>query len=185
MLNVSQSSTGEEVDGNEETVALEKDEEVSVPILKSTSPDEVVTDEEVFDQSKDTIDTPVEDEHNCDLPRSDSAATVALDIDMDRQSVSSSADDVEPEFVNLVSPDKPNTLLENTIPLNENTEDETEGAPECSPVIDSPHNVFEEKLVEDTKPTKGKGKWFYFIYFFVEINVLLISFTRKGIFCAD
>ena len=153
-----QSITGEEVDGNEETVALEKDGEVSVPILKSTSPDEVVTDEEVFDQSKDTIDAPEEDEHNCDLPRSDSAATVALDIDMDRQSVSSSADDVEPEFVNLVSPDKPNTLLENTIPLNENTEDETEGAPECSPVIDSPHNVFEEKLVEDTKPTKGKDE---------------------------
>lgn len=72
-----------------------------------TSLDEAVTDEEVSEEPEN--ETPAaEDEDLCDVPRSDSAATVALDID-DRQNL-----DPEPEFVNLVSPEKPYTLSEDT-----------------------------------------------------------------------
>jgi hypothetical protein len=158
-----QSCTGEDVGGSEEPVALEKGGEVYVPVPNPTSVDEVVTDEEVFEEPKDTINAPVEDENNCDLPRSDSAATVALDIDMDRQSVDSSTDDVVPELVNLVSPDKPKTLAEN-FPLNDTTDNEMEVTLERSPVIGPSLKVCEEKLVEDIKQTEDEGKETYLLF---------------------
>jgi hypothetical protein len=143
-----QSDNGEDVDGSEETIAIDKGGEVSVSIPKPASADEDITDEEVFEEPKEVIDALVEDEQNCDLPRSDSAATVALDMDMDRRSVNSATDDVEPEFVNLASPDKTNTTADDTFPLNDATENE----------IGSSHKVCEEELPEETKETEDGGK---------------------------
>ncbi|EFX86243.1 hypothetical protein DAPPUDRAFT_222245 [Daphnia pulex] len=149
-----QSDNGEDVDGSEETVAIDKGGEVSVSIPKPASADEDITDEEVFEAPKEVIDALVEDEQNCDLPRSDSAATVALDMDMDRRSVNSATDDVEPEFVNLASPDKTNTPADDTFPLNDATENEMDVTLERLPEIGSSHKVCEEELPEETKETE-------------------------------
>lgn len=81
--------------------------------------------------------TAQEDEELCDVPRSDSAATVALDIDADRQSLHSL--DFEPEIVDLESPEKPSALSEDTaLPSNDTTDDvlnvPLDPLPEVSPV---------------------------------------------------
>ncbi len=161
-----QSDNGENVDSSEETVALDNDGEVSVPIPKPASADEDITDEEVFEEPKEVIGALVKDEQNCDLPRSDSAATVALDMDIDRQSVNSATDDVEPEFVNLVSPDKTNTPADDTFPLNDATENEMDVTLERSPEIGSSHEVCEEELLEETKETEDGGKEPYLSFIF-------------------
>jgi hypothetical protein len=43
---------------------------------------------------------------------------------MDRRSFNSASDDVEPEFVNLASPDKTNTTADDTFPLSDATQNE-------------------------------------------------------------
>jgi hypothetical protein len=45
-------------------------------------------------------------------------------MDMDRRSVNSATDDVEPKFVNLASPDKTNTTADDIFFLNDATENE-------------------------------------------------------------
>lgn len=134
-----------------------------MPINKPNATDEVVTDEEVFDESaSDRTVALVEDENDCDVPRSDSAATVALDIDMDKKSVNSldGLDDVVPEYVNLVSPEK---SLETTAfissdvraesPIKEATEERVERSPENDEI----HKNSEEAKDEDLKPTDSLG----------------------------
>lgn len=77
-------------------------------VSKPTPEDEPVTEEEIFAENMDerSDDLP-EDGNSCDIPRSDSAATVELEVD--KQSFGSTEDLRPVECVNLVSPDKPKT----------------------------------------------------------------------------
>ncbi|XP_057376457.1 uncharacterized protein LOC130697565 [Daphnia carinata] len=118
-------------------------EEVSSTNPKPTSLNEAVTDEEVFEDPEDQTGALVQEKNNFDVPRSDSAATVALDIEFDRQSINSSVDHTEPvEVVNLVSPDKASTAAENSgLPSNSTTEDEMELEAQCSQSVNPPDEI--------------------------------------------
>lgn len=128
-------------------------EEVSITSPKPTSSNEVVTDEEVLEDPDDQTGALVQEENNFDVPRSDSAATVALDIEIDRQSINSSVDNTEPvEFVNLVSPDKASSAAENTgLPSNSTTEDEMEFQVQCSQSVNPSDEICEQDRLEYEK----------------------------------
>lgn len=131
--------------------------------MPAASADEVVTDEEVFEESAgDRTVALIVDENDCDLPRSDSAATVALDIDMERKSVHSDVDDeMEPvEFVNLVSPEKPmetTAFIPSDVRTESPIEESTEEPLELSPENDtSPTNCEEDKNEDHAGSLCGK-----------------------------
>ncbi|KAI9561792.1 hypothetical protein GHT06_012753 [Daphnia sinensis] len=125
-------------------------EEASITSPKPMSSNEAVTDEEVLDDPEDQTVALFPEENNFDVPRSDSAATVALDIEIDRQSINSSVDNTEPvEFVNLVSPEKANTTAENTgLPSNATTEDEMEFKMQCSQIANSSDDICKHHRLE-------------------------------------
>lgn len=92
------------------------------------------------------------EEENCDVPRSDSAATVALDIDADRQGFGCTDEDLDSvEFVNLVSPEKADETI---VPTTDNIIQESLGFSPRKQI--SPHRCYE--INEDNKNTDNLGK---------------------------
>lgn len=110
-----------------------------------------------MEESEDHTATLVQEESDCDVPRTDSAATVALDIEIDGQSIDSSTDYTERVvYVNLVSPEKTNRPAEKPN-LSSYAEDDMELELERPPEVESSDEIGDRERFVDDKQIEAEG----------------------------